>query len=155
MLAGFFRIVPRVGPFKALAFKKLTPETEKLYMAGFNASIDRYREMLAAVGGGRLTLPNDNIDVGEVTKAGTYKLADAAYAKLLHKLEGHYVELPQDLRSNILTFYQDLSLPIVTKANEGDCARLQAEISQLESINRDLSSPSSNVSTAVSEPVAR
>ena len=50
ILAGFFRIVPRVGPFKALAFEKLTPETEKLYMVGFNASIDRYRELLAAVG---------------------------------------------------------------------------------------------------------
>src|SRR5437763_14954378 len=57
MLASFFRIVPRAGPFKALAFKKLTPETEKLYMAGFNASIDRYRESLAAVSKGGLTLP--------------------------------------------------------------------------------------------------
>src|SRR5579864_7862023 len=74
MLAGFFRIVPRIGPFKALAFKRLTPETEKLYMAGFNASIDRYREMLAAASTGRLDLPNDNIDVGAVTKAGKYKL---------------------------------------------------------------------------------
>src|SRR5205809_7180938 len=29
MLAGFFHIVPRTGPFKSLAFKRLTPETEK------------------------------------------------------------------------------------------------------------------------------
>jgi len=138
MLAGFFRIVPRVGPFKALAFKRLTPKTEKLYMAGFNASIDRYRELLAAVGASRLELPNDNIDVGEATQAGKYKLADAAYAKLLDKLEGHYVELPQDLRSNILAFYQDLNLPIATKANESDWAKLQAELNHLEAIDRDL-----------------
>jgi len=71
MLAGFFHIVPRAGPFKAMAFKKLTPETEKLYMAGFNASIDRYRELLAGVGAGQLNLPNYNIDVGEATKAGS------------------------------------------------------------------------------------
>ena len=56
MLAGFFHIVPRVGPFKALAFEKLTPETERLYMAGFNASIDRYRELLAEVGRGKFHL---------------------------------------------------------------------------------------------------
>jgi hypothetical protein len=155
ILAGFFRIVPRVGPFKALAFKKLTPETEKLYMVGFNASIDRYRELLAAVSRGRLDLPNDNIDVGRVTKAGTYTLTDAAYAKLLHKLEGHYVELPQDLRSDILAFYQDLSLPIATKASEADWARLQAELDHLEIINRDLSPPSSHLSTAVRAPVAK
>lgn len=142
MLATFFRIVPKIGPFKPLAFKKLTPETEKLYMAGFNASIDRYRELLAGVGTGRLKLPNDNFDVGEATKAGRYKLTDAAYAKLLHKLEGHYADIPQDLRSDILDFYQDLSLPIETKARESDWAKLQDELAYLEAINRDVSAAS-------------
>jgi hypothetical protein len=59
--------VPRVGPFKALAFKRLTPETEKLYMAGFNASIDRYRELLANVGAGRLNPLQSLHDVIKVT----------------------------------------------------------------------------------------
>jgi hypothetical protein len=150
ILAGFFHIVPRMGPFKALAFEKLTPETEQLYMVGFNASIDRYRELLAAVGTGRLRLPNDNIDVGTFTKAGKYRLTDIAYAKLLHKLDGHYVGLPQDLRSDILAFYQDLSLPIATKSHESDWVRLQEELSHLASINRDLTadSPAAKVATA-------
>jgi hypothetical protein len=155
ILAGFFRIVPRVGPFKALAFKQLTPETEKLYMVGFNASIDRYRELLVSVGRGRLVLPNDNIDVGEVTTAGKYKLTDAAYAKLLNKLDGHYVDLPQDLRSDILDFYQDLGVPIATKTNESDWARLQDELNRLEAVNRDLSAGSTKVSTVVSVPVLK
>ena len=155
MLAGFFRIVPRVGPFKALAFKRLTPETEKLYMASFNASIDRYRESLAAVGAGRPNLPNDNIDVGEVSKAGKYKLADEAYAKLLHKLEGRYADMPQDLRSDILAFYQDLSQPIATKTNAGDWARLQEELHDLEAVNHDLAAPSSKVSNAATAQIAK
>jgi len=155
MLTGFFRIVPRVGPFKALAFEKLTPETEKLYMASFNASIDRYRELLATVGSGRLILPNDNIDVGAFTSAGKYKLTDAAYAKLLHKLDGHYPDLPQDLRSDILAFYQDLSVPIATKSHEADWARLQEELSHLEAINRDLGAAGSKVSAALGPPVAK
>jgi hypothetical protein len=138
MLAGLFRIVPRVGPFKALAFERLTPETERLYMDGFNRSIDRYRELLAEVGGSRLALPNDNFDVGEATKAGKYKLTDAAYAKLLHKLQGHYADLPQDLRSDILAFYRDLSLPIATKTDESDWARVQDELNHLGAINRDM-----------------
>ena len=154
MLAAFFHIVPRTGPFKALAFKKLTPETERLYMAGFNASIDRYRELLAGVGGGRLDLPNDNIDVGEATRPGKYTLTDAAYAKLLHKFEGHYTHMPPDLRSDILDFYRDLSLPIATKANEGDWTRLQEEISHLKAIDGDLSPASSKV-TAISAPAAK
>jgi hypothetical protein len=148
MLAGFFHIVPRAGPFKALAFKRLTPETEKLYMAGFNASIDRYRELLAQTGAGRLLLPNDNFDVGAATRAGQYSLADAAYAKLLHKLDGHYAEMPQDLRTDVLAFYQDLSLPIATKTNSGDWARLQEELHQLEAINRELATASSKSADA-------
>jgi hypothetical protein len=155
MLAGFFRIVPRIGPFKALAFKKLTPETEKLYMAGFNASIDRYRASLGALAGGRLILANDNIDVGEITNAGKYKLTDAAYAKLLRKLEGHYVDLPQDLRSDILAFYQDLSLPIATKADEGDWTRLQSELAHLDAINRDLAAAGSKPAGTLSAPVTK
>ena len=143
MLATFFRVVPKVGPLRALAFKKMTPQIEQLYMASFNASIDRYRGLLADVGRGRLNLPNDNFDVGAFTRAGEYKLEDAAYAKLLNKLEGHYAELPQDLRDEILAFYQDLSLPISTKSNEGDWARLQGELNHLEAINHDLAVASS------------
>jgi hypothetical protein len=148
MLAGFFRIVPRTGPFKALAFKQLTPATEQLYMAGFNESIDRYRELLAGVGAGRLDLPNENFDVGVATKAGKYTLMDTAYAKLLNKLDGHYTEISQDLRSDILAFYQDLSLPIATKIHESDWARLQVELDHLGTINRDLAALSPAVSTS-------
>ncbi len=139
MLAAFFRILPRSGPLKALAFKTLTPQTEQLYMASFNRSIDRYRELLGQIGGARLELPNYNLDVGEAAQPGTYKLTDSAYAKLLHKLEDHYPDIPQDLRSNILVFYQDLTLPIETKSNERDWARLQRELDRLGAVNRDLS----------------
>ncbi len=155
MLAGFFRIVPKAGPFKALAFKRLTPETEKLYMAGFNASIDRYRELLANVGAGRLKLPNDNFDVGSATQAGGYKLADAAYAKLLHKLDDHQTDMPQDLRSDILAFYQDLSLPIATKSNAADWARLQSELHRLTAVNRDLAAAGAPVPTALGATVTK
>src|SRR5205823_9870479 len=125
--------------FKALAFKKQTPETEKLYMASFNCAFDLYRQLLAEVGRGRLTVPNDNFDVGEPTRAGKYKLADEAYAKLLQKLEGHYAEMSKDLRSNILAFYQDLSAPIATKANETEWAKLQEQLVLLDYANQDLS----------------
>jgi len=137
ILATLFHIVPRAGPLKALSFKKLTPETERLYMVGFNASIDRFRELLAGVGKGDLVLPNDNFDLGEVTKAGRYKLTDAAYAKLLHKLHGHYAGIPPQLRQDILNFYGDLSLPISTKTDVSGWATLQDELSLLQAIDRD------------------
>jgi len=45
--------------------------------------------------------------VGTITAAGKYRLMDAAYSQLLHKLQGRYTEMPQELRSDILAFYQD------------------------------------------------
>jgi hypothetical protein len=133
----------------------MTPATEKLYMAGFNASIDCYRELLAGVGAGALKPPNDNFDVGAATKAGSYALTDAAYAKSLHKLGRHYPEMPQELRSDILAFNRDLSLPIATNANQGDWVRLQGELDHLGAVNSDVVAASSPASSVIRVTGAR
>jgi hypothetical protein len=141
VLTFAFRIVPKVGPFRALAFKRLTPETEKMYMASFNATIVRYRELLSEQSAGRLELPNDNLDVGAFTSAGQYTLADAAYSQLLHKLQGRYTGIPQELRSDILAFYRDLGVPISTKTKDNDWARVLKELDQLKAADVELRHP--------------
>ena len=140
-LTSVFRAVPKVGPLRPLSFKRLTPETEKMYMASFNSTIDRYRELLSEQNAGELKLPNDNLDVGDCTPAGKYSLADSAYSELLNKLQGHYTEMPQGLRSDVLAFYHDLSLPISTKTNTRDWARVLQELGQLQSVDADLQHP--------------
>jgi hypothetical protein len=141
ILAFVFRIMPKVGPWRPLAFERLTPEIEKMYMASFNSTIDRYRELLSEQNAGRLKLPNVNFDDGAPTAAGEYTLTDAAYSQLLHKLQGHYPEMPQELRSDILAFYHDLSVPISTKANDKDWAKVLEELDQLRSVDLDLRHP--------------
>ena len=141
ILTAVFRIMPRVGPLRAMSFKRLTPETEKMYMASFNSTIDRYRELLSEQSAGRLKLPNDNLDVGTFTTAGQYKLMDTAYSRLLHKLQGHYTEVPQELRSDILAFYRDLSVPISTKTDANDWAQVLNELGQLQAVDVDLRHP--------------
>ena len=83
-----------------------------MYMASFNSTIGRYHELLREQNASRLNLPNDNLDVGTFTAAGKYILTDAAYSQLLHKLLGHYTEMPQELRRDILAFYHNLGVPI-------------------------------------------
>ena len=95
-------------------------------------------------------MPNDNFDVGEATKAGRYKLTDETYAKLLHKLDDRYPELPAELRADLLAFYQDLELPIATKARPDDWVKLQEELTRLAAIHRDLAAGAAKVSTASS-----
>jgi hypothetical protein len=141
VLTLVFRAVPKVGPWKPLGFKKLTPEIENMYMASFNSTIDSYRKLLSEQGAGQLKLPNVNFDVGELTAAGQYTLADNAYAELLHKLQGHYPELSQELRSGILAFYGDLSAPNSTRTNDKDWARVLKELDQLRSADEDLRHP--------------
>jgi hypothetical protein len=142
VLAFFIRLVPKVGPFRPLSFKNLTPETEKMYMASFNATITRYRELLSEQKAGHLNLPNDNLDTGTLTAAGKYKLTDATYSKLLHKLQGHYVDMPSALRSDILIFYRDPDDRNSTKANPEEWATLLDELGRLRAVDADLRHPS-------------
>jgi hypothetical protein len=53
--------------------------------------------------------------------------------------------MPSCSRTDVLAFYRDLSLPIATKTNAGDWARLQEELQHLEAINQDLA-------TAITKP---
>jgi hypothetical protein len=138
IMAFLFHLVPKVGPFRPLSSKDLTPETETMYMASFNSTITRYRELLSEQNAGHLKLPNDNLDVGILTAAGKYTLTDATYYKLLHKLQDHYPDLPQELRSDILTFYHDPSGKNSTKTNEKEWATVLQELDRLQSVDAEL-----------------
>jgi hypothetical protein len=148
-LALLFRAVPKVGPWRALAFERLTPETENMYMASVNSTIDSYRKLLSEQSVGQLKLPNVNLDVGTFTPPGKYTLADAAYAELLNKTQGHYPELSPALRSDILAFYSDLNGPNSTKANEKSWAKVIKELDQLQAADNDLRRPTMAAAAAL------
>ena len=138
LMAFLFRLVPKVGPFRPLSFRSLTPETEKMYMASFNSTITRYRELLSEQNLERLKLPNENLDVGVLTAEGKYKLTDATYSQLLHKLQEHYAEMPQTLRSDILTFYHDPSASTSTPTDQKGRAVLVDELGRLRALDTGL-----------------
>ena len=116
ILASLIRIVPKVGPLKAMAFHPPTPETEKLFLQSFNTTVARYRELLAAEHAGTLRIPDENFDLGEPPKAGEYKLADDTYAKLVERLaKSDFAGVSPALRTDILSFYKDRNASIATK----------------------------------------
>ena len=130
------RLVPKFGPFKSLAIRTPTPEVERLFMASFNSTIDRYSALLARVGAGRPQLENENFDVGEPTRPGKYKGADEAYAKLVGKLaDRQFAGVSPELRRNILDFYKDPKPLTSTKSNSKEIAswtKLASQIDQLK-----------------------
>ena len=136
ILTFLFRWLPGGGPFSALKIRTPTPAVEKLFMASFNATVDRYKSMLANVAAGGPELPNENFDAGVATIAGKYKGTDEAYAKLLEKLaDRQFVGMPPELRRNILAYYKDLKPPDSaksTKKEKAQSAKLMDLLDQLK-----------------------
>jgi len=139
ILSTLLRCMPKVGPFKGLAFKSPTPQTEDLYFKSINTTVDQYRVFLVQVGTDSLTLPNRDFDTGNVTKAAEYSLTDDTYARLLAQLsERKFTLTSPELRDNILQFYSDLSVQIETKK---DGVRWQAALTELDELKAVVPAP--------------
>ena len=135
ILSTLVRYMPRIGPFKGLAFKNPTRQTEDLYIKSINATVDQYRRLLEEVDTAALVLPNCDLDSGQPTKAAEYSLADNAYAKLLGQLsERKFDRTSPELRDNILDFYSDLSAAFEMKKDADDWKNVLSELEQLKSI---------------------
>jgi hypothetical protein len=132
-LAWLFRILPKVGPLKAFAFKVPTPEAEKLFLASFDDTKNRYQTLLAQAGQDDFELKNENFDIGKPTIRGTYHLADETYDKLLEQLHKAPGSLSAELRADILRFYGQDGQPVSEEA--------RAELTALKSA---ASTPQSN-----------
>jgi hypothetical protein len=135
VLAVFMRYLPKVGPFKAMAFKNPTPKTEEMYFKSINTSVDRYRTYLEELRTDSLQLSNIDFDTGKKTKAAEYTLTDDSYAKLLAKLsERKFERASPELRVNILDFYSDLSAPFETKKDAVRWQNVLASLDQLKAL---------------------
>jgi zinc dependent phospholipase C len=135
VLSTLLRYMPKVGPFKGLAFNNPTAKTEDLYIKSINTTVDQYRTFLEQVRDDKLALPNVDLDSGQPAKATEYSLTDDAYAKLLSQVAGRKFDLTMPkLRANIMAFYSDLSVPIETKKNPSDWRNLLTELDQLKSM---------------------
>jgi hypothetical protein len=130
--AFFLRLVPKVGPFSALAFHPPTPAVEQMYMHSFNETLDHYRGMLLAQQEGRLQLPNENLDTGELTKPTVYPFSDETYAKLLAKVSGKPVSAA--LRTDILVYFADLGAPFATKKDPKGWQNVLDDLRQLKAL---------------------
>jgi hypothetical protein len=145
ILSTLLRYMPKIGPFKHLAFNNPTPQTEDLYIKSINTTIDQYRAFLEEVHNDSLVLPNCDFDTGKPTKAAEYSLTDDTYAKLLGQLSDRkFDRTSPELRANILDFYSGPSALMETKKDHGDWKSVLSELEQLKVMTP--------VPTAVSSP---
>ena len=135
LLAVFLRYMPKIGPFKAMAFNNPTPQTEEMYFKSINTTVDQYKVFLEEVRTDSLALPNRDLDTGTATQAAEYSLTDDTYAKLLSQLTDRKFDLTTaDLRENILQFYSDLSAPFETIKDQARWQSVLRSLDQLKSV---------------------
>lgn len=132
ILSSLLRYMPKVGPFKGLAFNSPTPQTEDLYIKSINTTVDQYRVLLEEVRADKLVLPDCDLDSGHPTKIDEYSLTDATYSKLLGQLaQSKFEHTTPELRNNVLQFYSDVS----TTDEQALSADVLAWLGQLKAVN--------------------
>lgn len=134
ILAFLTKLLPKIGPLKVLQLKVPTPATERMFEASFNATLKRYRELLADLDAGRLNLPNTNFDTGSASKPGEYRLNDKTHAELVDRLaEQDFRDVSPEARAELLEFYADPHSADTTKKKQKEWMKVQREMRELKS----------------------
>jgi zinc dependent phospholipase C len=116
-VVAIFKILPKFGPFKPLAFEPLTPETDQMFRESFSASRARYLAELRAARSGKLALGDIDLDTGRQSVRGANSLADETYGDLLKALaKRSFVDVPPALRHEINEHYASGNVQSTKKA---------------------------------------
>jgi len=141
-LALLLKIIPKVGPLKALDFNVPTPKTEDLYFTSINKTVDQYGALLGDVKKKSLQLPDNDLDSGKPTAAGEYSLADDTYAKMLSQLADKKFDATSiALQKNVLGFYSGAAAPAGTKKNPGKWQKVQSNLDALKAFTPNPAGP--------------
>ena len=133
IVAFLIKIVPKIGPFKALRFQNVGPDGEKKFIASFDSTLVHYHEAIAQLQTHKLSLPDIDYDTGKPTSPGEYELTDKTYDDLLDKLSADkFVRLTAPLQQNILTFYSKADTAQFAAKYPGDWKKTSLALQQLK-----------------------
>ena len=71
IMAVMFKVLPKVGPLRAIDFKEPTEKTENLYFKSVDQTVSKYTQALHEVKDNDLQAPEINLDTGKPTDAGS------------------------------------------------------------------------------------
>jgi len=133
-LAFLFKLIPKFGPLKALQYKDPTPQTEDLYIKSMDNVVRIYRQQVQDIEEGDSDLPDRNLDTGNLTEPGRYKLADDAYSELVILLaKNNFAGVTAGLRENILQYFSGYDTRLSMK--QGQWKQTEEALQQLKNAN--------------------
>lgn len=89
IIGALYAILPKIGPFRPLAFKVPPPEAERLFLDSLTRTRARYRATLESLRAGHLKLANLDFDTGKPSAPGEYRLADETARELQKRVRKH------------------------------------------------------------------
>ena len=133
LLAFLLRIVPKIGPFRALSFKPPTRQMEGFFQDSFKLTTQRYDDAVREIKSQGVMLRNQDCDTGALTRMGEYALADETYAELLDKLAGqNFRGLSTSLQADIVRFYSSAGGDPQSQKDKKRWERTQKELDRLK-----------------------
>ncbi len=83
----------------------------------------------------RHPLPNRDLDTGQPVQPAGYRLTDATYATLIHRLASNpTLPVPPGIKRDILAYYANLDLNFATKKDPAAWATLQKDLATFQTI---------------------
>jgi hypothetical protein len=126
------KIVPKIGPFKPLAFEPLTPETERMFTESFAASRAEYEALLAAIRAGRSGPGDTDLDTGRRPVRGLNPLADETHADLLEELaKKQFAGLSSDLQKSLNDYYASPAPPPLTRKLRDQARKIERQVAAM------------------------
>lgn len=107
LLSFFIRVLPKVGPTRALKFKTPNAEAEKYFDNSFDTIMKHYTAGIQQLMHPATSLKDIDFDTGNPTASCEYSLADKTYSQWLIKLSADSNKtLTPAIRQNLLGFYK-------------------------------------------------
>jgi len=132
-LSWIIRVVPKIGPLKALKIKAPGPDAEKLFIQSFDTVLVNCNSFMKISDSGNVNFANIDFDTGSKTTPGEYKLADINYNTLLLKLnKKKFNLLNAGLKQNIIEFYSDPKTTIATEYGRGEWKKIIRALDRLK-----------------------
>ena len=141
LLAGFIYVLPKVGPLSDLSLRGPTPSAEQDYVNSLMHTADVLRKTLAlATKSG--SLPNLDLDTGDLVQPGTYSLEDYTYAQLLHSVtQTPATPIPFGIKRDLLAYFADPDKAKYLKRKPEKFAQMQADLPILQTISTEAQYP--------------
>lgn len=127
------RVLPKLGPLKSLKLKAPGPQAEKLFIQSFDTTLLYVADAMKTLRTGTFHFTNIDIDTGNKTARGEYKMADVNYCKLLLNLRDDKFEyLTTSLKQNIISFYSVQDTVLIYKEKSKDLRKVNSALEELK-----------------------